>query len=475
MPKGGQSCLDAFYKRWKIYLLAAYAVTNNKRNSGRKDMSLKKFVLGALGAAVVAAPFAAPAPALAEDTLYLPKLVYRTGPFAPGGIPTANGAVDYWAMINERDGGVGGAKVLVEECEFGYNTDRGVECYERTKNKNGGGLVYQPYSTGVTYALADRTRTDKIPLLTMGYGRADAGVGTAFPYVFPLMTNYWGQATGIMKYMGKEEGGLDKMKDKTIALVYLDIAYGKESIPIFRSLSEKFGFKLKEYPVVFPGLEQKATWLQIRRAKPDYIVMWGWGVMNQTAIKEAAKIKFPAEKFIGNWWAGAEQDTVPAGDAAIGYKSAAFGAAGKDFPVIQEIMKHVYAKGNGKGEENVGQALYNRAVLTQVVIHAGILKAQEKTGKKAISSEDLRWGLENIVLDDALAEELGVKGMAPTLKPNCADHIGGGSFYIQQWDGKNWKKVSDTLTPMEDMIIPAMKESAEKYLKEKGLDAVSCG
>ena len=92
-------------------------------------------------------------------------------------------------------------------------------------------------------------------------------------------------------------------------------------------MSEKFGFKLKEYPVTFPGIEQKATWLQIRRAKPDYIVMWGWGVMNQTAIKEAAKIKFPADHFIGNWWSGAEQDTVPAGKAAIGYKSATFSAA----------------------------------------------------------------------------------------------------------------------------------------------------
>ncbi len=437
-------------------------------------MSLKKFVLGALGAAVLAAPFAVSAPALAEDTLYLPKLVYRTGPFAPGGIPTANGAVDYWAMINERDGGVGGAKVIVEECEFGYNTDRGVECYERTKKKHGGALVYQPYSTGVTYALADRSRADKINIMTMGYGRSDAGLGDVFPWVFPLMTNYWGQATGIFKYMASQEGGVDKMKEKTIALVYLDIAYGKESLPIFRTMSEKFGFKLKEYPVTFPGIEQKATWLQIRRAKPDYIVMWGWGVMNQSAIKEAANIKFPADHFIGNWWSGAEQDTIPAGKAAIGYKSAAFSATGVDFPVIQDIKKYVYDKGQGKGKENLGQALYNRGVMTQSLIHAGILTAQEKFGVKAISAEQLRWGFENLDMNDAMATKLGVKGLAPNIKPSCKDHIGGGSFYIQQWDGKKWNKISDTLTPMDDLILPAMQDSAAKYLKEKGIEAVSC-
>lgn len=437
-------------------------------------MSLKKFVLGALGAAVVAAPFAISAPALAEDTLYLPKLVYRTGPFAPGGIPTANGAVDYWAMINERDGGVGGAKVITEECEFGYNTDRGVECYERTKTKNGGALFYQPYSTGVTYALADRTRVDKIPLLTMGYGRSDAGVGTAFPWVFPMALNYWGQATGIMKYMAAEEKGLDKMKGKKIALVYLDIAYGKESLPIFRTMSEKFDFKLKEYPVTFPGIEQKATWLQIRRAKPDYIVMWGWGAMNATAIKEAANIRFPADKFIGNWWSGAEQDTIPAGKAAVGYKSTTFSSSGTEFPVIQDILKHVYAKGNGQGKENVGQVLYNRAVVTQVVMHHAILNAQKEFGVAAISAEQLRWGMEHVDMNPTSAEALGAKGMAPDVKISCADHIGGGGVFIQQWDGKKWNLISDFIKPMNDLVIPAMDESAANYLKEKGVAAASC-
>ncbi|MBL4907841.1 MAG: ABC transporter substrate-binding protein [Sneathiella sp.] len=437
-------------------------------------MSLRKFVLGALGVAVLAAPFAVSAPALAEESLYLPKLVYRTGPFAPGGIPTANGAVDYWAMINERDGGVGGAKVIVEECEFGYNTDRGVECYERTKKKHGGALVYQPYSTGVTYALADRTRKDKIPLLTMGYGRSDAGIGSAFPYVFPMALNYWGQSTGIMKYMASQEGGIEKMKGKTIALVYLDIAYGKESLPIFRTMSEKFDFKLKEYPVTFPGIEQKATWLQIRRAKPDYIVMWGWGVMNQSAIKEAANIRFPIDHFIGNWWSGAEQDTVPAGKAAIGYKSATFSAAGTDFPVIQDILTHVYGKGKGKGKENVGQVLYNRAVVTQVFIHHAILNAQKEFGVKSVSSEQLRWGLENVNMTDATAASLGMKGLGPNLKISCNDHIGGGGVFIQQWDGKKWNIVSEYIKPMNDLVIPAMEKSAAKYLKEKGVSAVSC-
>jgi hypothetical protein len=45
-----------------------------------------------------------------------------------------------------------------------------------------------------------------------------------------------------------------------------------------------------------PGVEQKATWLQIRQNKPDYVLLWGWGVMNSTAIKEAQATGLPARE-----------------------------------------------------------------------------------------------------------------------------------------------------------------------------------
>jgi branched-chain amino acid transport system substrate-binding protein len=59
---------------------------------------------------------------------FFPALVYRTGAYAPNGIPFANGFVDYLKLTNER-GGINGVKVIYEECETAYATDRGVECY----------------------------------------------------------------------------------------------------------------------------------------------------------------------------------------------------------------------------------------------------------------------------------------------------------------------------------------------------------
>jgi len=112
---------------------------------------------------------------------FFPVLSYRTGPYAPNGVPFANGYVDYLKLINARDGGINGVKVSWEECEFGYATDRGVECYERLKGKGStGAAVFHPLSTGVTFAVTDKAFVDRIPIITAGYGRADSVDGSVF-------------------------------------------------------------------------------------------------------------------------------------------------------------------------------------------------------------------------------------------------------------------------------------------------------
>ena len=110
-------------------------------------MRLKHLALGL--AVATALPFAA-VTAHAEEGIYIPLFTYRTGPFAGSGIPIANGMADYLNMLNERDGGIGGVKLIVEECETGYDTKKGVECYDAVKGKNP--AVVNPYSTGITIA-----------------------------------------------------------------------------------------------------------------------------------------------------------------------------------------------------------------------------------------------------------------------------------------------------------------------------------
>jgi len=390
----------------------------------------------------------------AQNEQFIPRLVYRTGPYAPNGIPFADGYADYLDMIDVRDGGVGGVKITYEECETSYNNDKGVECYERLKNQGPtGASLVDPLSTGITYALIERATADKIPVISMGYGRADA----------------------MVKYVGEEMGGLDKLKGKKLGLVYIDIAYGKEPISTLEKLSQKYGYTFVKYPVSAPGIEQSATWLQIRQQRPDWLFMWGWGVMNSTAIKGAASVGYPMDHFIGVWWSGSEPDVVPAGDAAIGYKSGTFHGAGQDYPAIKDILKYVYDKNGGHTtRDKVGEVLYNRGVINAIYDLEAIRTAQDKFGKKPLKGEDVQWGYEHLDITPQRITELGADGLMVPIALSCDNHEGNGKVRIQQWDGKHWHFVSDWIQPDRGMLTEMYKESALAYAKEKGITPRDC-
>ncbi len=192
-------------------------------------------------------------------------------------------------------------KIVFEECETGYATDRGVECYERLKGKGPTGAAYfSPLSTGITFALTEKAPGDKIPLLTMGYGRADSRDGSVFAWNFPLLGTYWTAADVAIQHIAKEWGGVDKLKGKKIALVYHDSPYGKEPIAALEILAKKYGFEFPADPgALIPAPEQKSQWLQVRQARPDYVLLWGWGVMNSAAVSEAGNVNYPARQDAG--------------------------------------------------------------------------------------------------------------------------------------------------------------------------------
>jgi branched-chain amino acid transport system substrate-binding protein len=427
-----------------------------------------------LAAAVVAAPLA---PALAQDNeIFVPSLVYRTGPYAPSGTPFANGFHDYMTMINERDGGVNGIKVHVEECETQYDTKQGVECFERLKGKGAhGAAMVSPLSTGITYQLIPKAPVDKIPVHSMGYGMTAAADGRWFPWVFNFPTTYWSQASAVIRYIGQQEGGLDKLKGKKIVHVYHNSPYGKEANPTLEVLARQYGFELTLLAVDHPGQEQKATWLQVRRIRPDWIYMSGWGVMNQVAVKEAAAIGFKMDHFIGNWWSASESDVVPAGDGAKGYKGATFHAPGTDFKVFKDIFTHVYDKGKNIGpRDRVGEALYNRGVIQAVYDVEVFRTAMAHFGKKVLSGEETRWGLEHLNLTAARLEEIGLKGFTHPVKISCEDHENNGPVLIQQWDGKKWNVVSDWIQPMREVVRPKLELAAAAEGKKLGYTMRDC-
>jgi branched-chain amino acid transport system substrate-binding protein len=407
---------------------------------------------------------------------FFPALVHRTGAYAPNGVPYANGFADYLELLNARDGGINGVKITLEECETGYATDRGVECYERLKGKGPtGATAFNPLSTGVTLALTDKALTDHIPIITPGYGRADSVDGRAFVWNFPLGGTYWGAADMLVQHVAKTEGGVDRLKGKKIALIYHDSPYGREPIPLLQERVKLHGFELALLPVTHPGVEQKATWLQIRQNPPDYVFLWGWGVMNSAAIKEAVASGYPREKIYGVWWSGAEPDVTPAADGAKGYNALTFLAPAGQGDVHREIIKHLYDQGKGAGKvEAVGEVLYNRGLTAALMTVEAVKSAQLKYGKKPLNGSEVRWGLENLAIDENSIAKLGFTGFMTPIHTSCNDHEGGSRSQIETWDGSRWVVQPGVYRPDQELIGRMVRASAEKYASEKKLEMQAC-
>ena len=423
-----------------------------------------------LPALLAAFALSAATPVLAQSKdQFVPVLSYRTGPYAPNGTQWANGFVDYLKLVNVK-GGLNGVKISFEECETGYDTARSVECYERLKSKNPS--FVQPLSTGATFAITEKAPVDKIPVVTVGYGRSESADGAVFKWNFPIAGTYWVAADTIIQAIAKKEGGWDKLKGKKIGLVYHDSPFGKEPIPLLQERARNHGFELQLLPVTAPGVEQKATWLQVRQARPDYVVLWGWGVMNSTAIKEAQATGYPREKMYGVWWAGAEPDVKDVADGAKGYNAVTIQhGAEPNSDIVKTLLAQLHSKGQGTGpKEEVGQVLYLRGVMSAMIGIEGIRAAQERFGKgKVMTGEQVRWGLENLNLTQAKLDALGFKGVMRPISTSCMDHMGAAWTRIHTWNGKAWEFTSDWMQADEQILKPLVKATADKYATEKKL------
>lgn len=415
--------------------------------------------------------------AKADGEQYFPLQSYRVGPYAAGGTGFFGGFIDYLKYVN-ANGGVNGVKLTWSECETEYVVEKGVECYERLKNGLNGApaAATNPLSVGIAYATLDRSTADKLPLITINHGRTDSTDGSVFPYAFPLQLNPYSEVSAIINYIGQQSGGLDKLSGKKIVTLYHGSPYGKETNEVLQALADKYGFTLTLLEVPHPGNEQQSQWLNIRRAKPDWVILRGWGVMNPVALKSAQKVGFPADRIIGNIWSNSEEDAAPAGAAAKGFISITTHPSGTTFLVTQGIKKDVIDAGHGDlaDPKRFGTVYYNLGVVNGILNVEAVRLAQEKYGHKPLSGEQVRWGFEHLKLDEARLKELGALGLVQPLQLSCSDHEGGGAVRFQQWDGEKWNLISDWVQADRALLRPIIEASAQKYAKEKGITPRDC-
>jgi len=157
------------------------------------------------------------------------------------------------------------------------------------------------------------------------------------------------------------------------------------------------------------------------------------------------------------------------GEGAKGYNALTLNASGTQFKVMQDILKHVHDKGQGTGpKDEVGSVLYVRGTIIQMLAVEAVRRAQERFGKgKVMTSEQVRWGLENLALDQKRLDALGFNGIMRPLSTSCVDHMGSSWARVQVWDGKKWNIPEEWYEADEQILKPMVKAGSEKYLGDK--------
>ena len=438
--------------------------------------AIRKHGLAAASLALLLA--AAPPVSAAPGEQFLPLATYRVGAYASSGIPVWAGMIDYLRYINEVEGGINGVKLVWQECETEWTAEKGIECYERFKNGLNGApvAVYHPNGAPAAYALSDKAAADRIPLITLGYGRTEATDGSVFPYNFPVMLTFYSEASVVINYIAQREGGFDKLKGKKIATVYHDSAYGRETQGPLKLLAEKYGFENIQIPVADPGNEQSAQWRQVRQAKPDWVFLRTWGVSTPVAIKTAARFGFPVERIIGDIWASSDEDVLPAGDAGKGYLALTPYPGGADFEIHKRLKEHILDQGKSdlKDPKSFGSVYYNSGLVNAAIAVEAIRAGQARFGNRPLTGDEGRWGLEHLRLDAARLEEMGFLGLLQPLELSCSDHEGGGAAKVQQWDGEKWNLISDWVAADRATLRPLIDAKSAEYAREKGVTPRDC-
>lgn len=364
------------------------------------------------------------------------------------------GQRDYLTMINEQ-GGVDGHMIELAVSDTGNQPQRGIEAYNRASRD--GVVLVDFLSTPVARAMVNRVIDDEIVMITALHGRGDASDGTTFPYVFPLMATYWSQAAVLVDYINQSEGGL---KGKKIAHVYIDSPFGREPIPVLEELAKRLDFELRTFPYASPGNEQSSTWSEVRRYRPDFVIIWGAGGGQAVSVRDAIRNGMKPEQIHSVvWLAEADMDTVGR-DVAKGVRKFQAAASGTDTPILQDIMKNVIETGKGAGpKDNVGGTYYNIGVATMAIAVEGARLAMAEFGAP-LTGEKLRKGFE-------LIKDFDAQGLIPPLTFTEEDHQGGGYGRVAEWDGEKWAPLGDWHASFQDVVWEEIREGAAEFRESR--------
>jgi branched-chain amino acid transport system substrate-binding protein len=262
-------------------------------------------------------------------------------------------------------------------------------------------------------------------------------------------------ANDIQYIKTKSNGNLKGVK---VGFIYPDYAFGQEPIPVLKTLAAKEGFDLQLFPNPLPGTDQAAVWTQIRHFNPDWIITWNLSAMHVVAAREMKRNGIPMDKLISvNWLNEVDINNIGAAEAK-GLKRGTNVAGGLDHPLIQQIIKDLYAKGKGNGDrKKLEDIYYNTGLAMYSSMFEGVRLAIRKDGWP-LTPAKIKAGLESLRNYDA-------NGLIAPVTVTAKDHGGGGKTRIDMWDGTKWVPQSDWISAYGDVVEQVVKEQSAEFAK----------
>ncbi len=406
-------------------------------------------------AAALAAAGLGSAPALAQDKapIQFATLLDFTRVYTFLTDEYSQGQQDYIKLVN-LEGGIAGQPVKLIIKDHASYPERGIALYNEARRD--GAVFFDFLSTPVANALMPRANEDHLPMMTFAHGRADAADGQAFPYVFPSAAIYRSQAALLLQYIDAHEGGL---KGKKIAFVHIDSPFGKEPIELLNRVSQTKGFELKLFPYPVPGTEQAATWSEVRRYRPDKVIIWGAGPGQAVSIRSAVGNGIAPKDIHSVIWLSESDMQAFKGNEVVGVKRFTAVNTGTSPALLQRVIDKVVNAGQGTGDKaKVGTTYYNIGVASMAITVEAAKLALKKSGPP-LTGEKLKDGFE-------MLKDFDAEGLMPRLTITPQDHQGGGWGRVSEWDGKQWAPKSDWSRAFQDVVWDLIREDVAKAQKK---------
>lgn len=359
-------------------------------------------------------------------------------------------ARDLASLVNAR-GGIEKHKVELVVQDTANEPQRGIECYEKLKRE--GVMVFDTMSTPVSKAVLPRAMRDGNVMMQSMVGRGDAIAGDVFEWIFPVGPTYWSQAANDIGYIKQKHNG--NLKGVKVAFVFMDHPFGHEPQPVLKEIARREAMDIQFFGFPLPGVDQSSVWTQVRRYNPDWVIFWGISNMHVVAAREMKRNGIPMTKYIGANWLN-ENDLANMGGLGTGLKRGTAVSGDPNNPLRQEILRDVYAKGAGAGDQKVTADAYYMMGLAMFSVAFEAVKQALVHDKPPLTSAKLKAGYERVRNFDA-------GGLIAPVTVTAKDHGGGGKTRIESWDGSKWVKETDWISAYDDIVWEVARKEAASF------------